>query len=204
MLGPSKYHVRSTGGIIWRTKTLTDPPTPKFLLKGMLLTLFRTKVNGLLVPCQSPNPRVSQAIHVLIHLFRPKTKIRIYLLSCCHSKSSIPVIGMFVLGKSYSQTNPLQTILKIFSLKNNRKMVALWHFMTHPFWGDGISQLEAKKVRHGDIASMGVMKDARTVLRESLALVSVRVSTPGASLGLETDVVYLPELWASQNLRGCS
>lgn len=66
--------------------------------------------------------------------------------------------------------------------------------MTHPFWGDGISQLEAKKVRHGVIASMGVMKDARTVLRESLALVSVRVSTPGASLGLETDVVYLPEL----------
>jgi len=62
--------------------------------------------------------------------------------------------------------------------------------MTHPFWGDGISQLDAKTVRNGVIASMGVMKDARTVLRESLALVSVRVSTPGASLGLETDVVY--------------
>lgn len=43
VLGPSKYHVRSTGGIIWRTKTLTDPPTPKFFIERNAPNTFQNK-----------------------------------------------------------------------------------------------------------------------------------------------------------------
>ena len=93
--------------------------------------------------------------------------------------------NMLCLENPIPKQNPMQRTLKIFS-QDGCFMTILWPIQFVVC--DGISQLlEATKPRHG-ASLMGVMKDARTVLRESLALVSVRVSTPCESLGLETDV----------------
>ena len=133
-----------------------------------------------ILSCKLETPGTN--LRATAHAADPKlchSKVRTFLLSCCHWKSSVPVIGIFCAWKILRPNKPIA--------KNSENLYD--NLMTHPFCVcHGISQLlETTQLRHG--ASSGVMKDARTVLRESVALVSVRVSAPCESLGRE-DVVH--------------